>query len=118
MELLEGESLVTRLSSRTVLSVMEASDLLLPVVSAVAAAHDSGVIHRDLKPANIVFGSRGGRVVEPVVTDFGTSKLLREGEQSTATASNGMLGTLQYMAPLWHAVTLAHWVRHVYRPAL
>src|SRR5215510_11800265 len=48
MELLEGEDLSRLLARQGVLSVTETADLLVPVVAAVSAAHDSGSVHRDL----------------------------------------------------------------------
>jgi serine/threonine protein kinase len=43
---------------------------LLPVVDAVAYAHESGVLHRDLKPHNIFVGSFG----EMILLDWGLAK--------------------------------------------
>ena len=56
MELLEGADLAAVLRERRKLPVSELVDLMLPVVSAVHAAHDVGVIHRDLKPSNVFLG--------------------------------------------------------------
>ncbi|MFO0652622.1 MAG: protein kinase [Polyangiales bacterium] len=50
MEYLDGETLAARLAREGRLPSVDAVDLLLGVVSAVAAAHARGVIHRDLKP--------------------------------------------------------------------
>ncbi|HEV3191042.1 MAG TPA: serine/threonine-protein kinase [Polyangiaceae bacterium] len=96
MELLEGEDLAKRLARDGPLSVVETADLLLPVTSAVAAAHDAGVVHRDLKPSNVFLAQRRGGV-EPVVVDFGISKT-RHGTEPT-TSSHGVAGTVLYMAP-------------------
>src|SRR5438093_1142081 len=53
MELLEGESLSATIKRRGALPVQELVDLVLPIVGAVEAAHDRGILHRDLKPSNI-----------------------------------------------------------------
>ena len=53
MEFLEGMDLAAYLTQKPRLSIAETLDLLLPVVAAVAAGHDEGVVHRDLKPHNI-----------------------------------------------------------------
>ena len=99
MEFLEGETLGQFLAGRGRLEVSKAVDLLLPVVSAVAAGHDQGVVHRDLKPQNI-FLARGHRgEVLPKVLDFGVSKLLGEGESAGLTGTMAVLGTAAYMAP-------------------
>lgn len=97
MELVEGGTLASRVPSPENADVATALRWLLPVVSAVAAAHEVGVVHRDLKPANILvaFDARGGLV--PKVADFGISKLLDE--DRPLTGQEGLLGTPAYMAP-------------------
>jgi eukaryotic-like serine/threonine-protein kinase len=107
MELLDGETLAAMLARAAPLPPPRIAELFVPVLSAVAAAHDAGVIHRDLKPSNIVLARRGGRIVHPVVTDFGISKLLSDGCSAHAaesrpdvlTGSHAVLGTIHYMAP-------------------
>ncbi len=95
MELLEGEDLAQRLRGGP-LSAQEAADLMLPITSALAAAHDAGVVHRDLKPSNVFLAKRRD-AVDPVVVDFGISKSGRFSVD--ATSSQCMAGTPQYMAP-------------------
>jgi eukaryotic-like serine/threonine-protein kinase len=97
MELLEGEDLRERLSRVAPLSVAKTVDWMLPIVSAVAAAHDAGVVHRDLKPSNVLLARRRGGE-EPVVVDFGISKQMDD-SAGIATSSQGIPGTVQYMAP-------------------
>jgi eukaryotic-like serine/threonine-protein kinase len=98
MELLEGEDLSQTLAREGALSVARTADLLLPVVAAVAAAHDIGVVHRDLKPENIFLSDeRGG--VRPKVLDFGISKLMDPGDAQPLTGTGAFLGTPQYMSP-------------------
>src|SRR5437870_2690882 len=50
MPLLEGETLGRLLAREGALDVAAALDVLLPLVSAVSAAHERNVVHRDLKP--------------------------------------------------------------------
>src|SRR5215471_14650499 len=99
MEYLEGETLAEHLDKRVRLDIGEAVDLMLPVISAVAAGHEQGVVHRDLKPANIFLarGPWGERV--PKVLDFGVSKLVGEGDSANLTGTMAFLGTAAYMSP-------------------
>ncbi len=96
MELLEGETLAQLLARRGRLPPAEAISLLLPVLGALGAAHDAGVIHRDLKPENL-FAVRGGTVK---VLDFGIAKLIDAPPGSGLTSmTGGQLGTPKYMSP-------------------
>ncbi|MEZ4390064.1 MAG: serine/threonine-protein kinase [Polyangiales bacterium] len=92
MELLDGRSMATLLSERTV-DQAGAMALVLALLDPLAAAHDVGVIHRDLKPEN-VFVTRGGEVK---LLDFGVARDLRGSR--TATTEGTALGTVYYMAP-------------------
>jgi eukaryotic-like serine/threonine-protein kinase len=100
MELLAGADLKAHLARRGPLSLAETLDLMLPVISAVSAAHEAGVIHRDLKPQNIFVAiGRGGRT-HPKVLDFGVAKLIDEARGRTSwTGGEVVMGTLSYMAP-------------------
>jgi eukaryotic-like serine/threonine-protein kinase len=102
MELLEGESLESRLKRVERFSVREACDILLPCTEALGAAHELGIVHRDLKPSNIFLCSVDGRPGEvPKVLDFGISKLSRNGHDASpvTTTTRTVIGTPHYMAP-------------------
>jgi tRNA A-37 threonylcarbamoyl transferase component Bud32 len=101
MEFLEGEDLFGLLGRQRVLPVTEALDYLLPVFGAIAAAHDEGVIHRDLKPANIFLARTRHAGVQPMVLDFGISKVSGSGTGQTLalTGAGASLGTPCYIAP-------------------
>jgi serine/threonine protein kinase len=106
MEYLDGESLLSHLRVEGTMHVERVLDIARKVTSALAAAHDAGVIHRDLKPDNIFLVRDApdtavearGRVC---LLDFGVAKLLRgDGSFSAqATASGVLVGTPAYMSP-------------------
>ena len=98
MELLEGEDLRSLIEREAPLSAQRTADLLVPVISALAAAHDLGVVHRDLKPDNI-FLSRERTTVTPKVLDFGISKVADEEKALPLTGTGTVLGTSYYMSP-------------------
>ena len=109
MELLEGESLRTRLLQGA-LTPRVAIELAVQMAHGLAAAHDKGVIHRDLKPDNLWITTEG----RLKILDFGLAKqvpLAGRGSQSflaTEAVSPGhvlhteegmILGTMGYMSP-------------------
>jgi eukaryotic-like serine/threonine-protein kinase len=99
MELLEGEALAALLRRLGTLSVMAAVDIMLPVVDAVAVAHENGIIHRDLKPDNIFLAQTHLAGIFPKVLDFGISKVLSDAQAPSLTATSSFLGTPFYMSP-------------------
>jgi serine/threonine-protein kinase len=97
MELLAGEDLSQRFDRTGRMAPRELVDLMLPVCSALSAAHEAGIVHRDLKPQNI-FLAKGPRGVEPKVLDFGISKST-DSDVSGLTGTGSVIGTPHYLAP-------------------
>lgn len=94
MQLVEGESLATRLARQPALSQEQVLDIVKQMLSALSAAHAQGLIHRDVKPGNILLEKATGRAL---LADFG---LVRQSDVSTRLTSTGMImGTLDYIAP-------------------
>ena len=104
MELLEGYTLRDVLAREAPLDVARAVSIMLQISSAVAAAHEAGVIHRDLKPANIFIVQRKDAPPFVKVLDFGIAKLAAEAlddddDPQTLTQVGAMIGTPRYMSP-------------------
>ncbi len=99
MELLHGDNLSQVIAREGRLSVDAALDVVLPVVAAVAAAHDAGVIHRDLKPSNVCITQGPGAHACPKVVDFGVSKVIVGDGTDDVTVSDSVVGTAAYMSP-------------------
>lgn len=88
-------------------SVKETLDVAAQIASALAAAHEAGIIHRDIKPENIMIRRDG--IVK--VLDFGLAKLtetnngihLTDSEAPTraqvSTSPGLVMGTAYYMSP-------------------
>ena len=71
--------------------------MLRQILEGIAFLHSHGIIHRDLKPQNILIAEYDG-TYEPLITDFGISKQLADGESSAV--SNSILGgTYSYASP-------------------
>ncbi|HVY48019.1 MAG TPA: serine/threonine-protein kinase, partial [Minicystis sp.] len=100
MEVLRGELLTEVLSRKGRLAAPNAICMLLPIASAVAAAHAKGIVHRDLKPDNIllVTDQASGAVV-PKVLDFGIAQLRTRNKARRVTESGAIVGTPDYMPP-------------------
>lgn len=96
MERLIGETLGERIARVGPLPVPFVLRLALDTTDALIAIHGAGVIHRDLKPSNVFLASRGRRVDEIKLLDFGLAKQMN---LQTLTATGQVYGTPQYMAP-------------------
>jgi len=96
MEYLDGPTLRAALEEvhrrREEMPLGVALRVVADIGSALAYAHENGVVHRDVKPANVML-DRSGRVI---LTDFGVAKILT-GTKVTVTGT--VLGTPAYMSP-------------------
>ena len=94
MPLIEGETLATRLGRMPPIPVAEAMRYAGQVASALAYAHQKGIVHRDIKPENILL-SHG----YALVADFGIARALGLASEVPLTAPGVPIGTLAYMSP-------------------
>jgi serine/threonine protein kinase len=103
MELLAGESLADYLQEQRQLPLKHALPIFRQVCSALAYAHERGIIHRDIKPGNIMLlepaGSGLGCLVK--IVDFGIVKVLGSEEQigQGLTRPGEVFGSPLYMSP-------------------
>jgi Tol biopolymer transport system component len=108
MELIEGETLATRLAR----GALPAADLVktgVQIADALSRAHRAGVVHRDLKPGNVMLTKSGAKLM-----DFGLARATGLAGASASgataltqsptvaqplTAEGTIVGTFQYMSP-------------------
>jgi eukaryotic-like serine/threonine-protein kinase len=81
------------INTESPLRPVRALEVIEPVLAALAAAHDAGLVHRDVKPENVLISDRG----QIKVADFGLAKAV---SSQTNTATQGLLiGTVSYVPP-------------------
>ena len=103
-EFVEGETLRERLS-RSRMTIAEALDVAVQVASALATAHQAGIVHRDIKPENMILRADG--LVK--LLDFGLAKISEQHSSAVDaeaptlarvdTEPGTILGTVNYMSP-------------------
>ncbi len=110
MELIEGETLATRLH-KGALPVGETLRIASQIADALDRAHRAGVVHRDLKPGNIMLTKSGAKLM-----DFGLARVTglagapgsgvsvaaltqSPTQAQPLTAEGTIVGTFQYMSP-------------------
>ena len=97
MELIEGESLRSRLRREGRLAFDQAAAVFDNVAAGLEYAHERGVFHQDIKPENILIDESG----LAKIGDFGIARMLGEEEAEAGNGSDRRmrLGSGPYMAP-------------------
>jgi len=91
MPFLKDGSLSDRLE-KSPLSLEAGGRLIDQVATALAYAHQQGVVHRDVKPSNILLDLEGNALL----ADFGTARLV---ETTLSLTGSAVIGTPAYIAP-------------------
>ncbi len=92
MELVDGKPLSDLVRGGQRLDPGAVRDLLIQAATAIAAAHEAGIVHRDVKPANLIVTP--DRTVK--ITDFG---IARATVGLGLTSTGQVMGTPQYLSP-------------------
>jgi serine/threonine protein kinase len=102
-EFIDGSTLRQHISASRQ-PLRDVLDYASQIASALAAAHEAGIVHRDIKPENIMIRTDG----YIKVVDFGLAKLTERAPASEDSATVAMavnttagtvMGTVQYMSP-------------------
>ena len=91
MELLKGQDLQKTMRQGVAMPLERKISIIVQVLTALAHAHQAGIVHRDIKPAN-VFINLDGSVK---IMDFGVARLTT----ASMTGTGNIVGTADYMSP-------------------
>lgn len=92
MEYIKGKTLKQYIQENAPISSAKSVQIMKQLTSAIAHAHENGIIHRDIKPQNILMDENGN----VKVTDFGIAMTL---SATSFTQTNSVLGTVHYLSP-------------------
>lgn len=95
MRYLRGGSLTDLIKERGSLSLEQAGRMLNQIASALAVAHQNGVVHRDLKPDNILIDETNNYYL----SDFGIAKDLGQSADTNLTQTGTIIGSPAYLSP-------------------
>lgn len=111
MKYIPGGTLARRIKSEGALRRDEAVSIIKQIGSALAYAHNQGIIHRDVKPTNILLDTDYDPP-RPILTDFGLVKEMAIREETFTTKPPG---TSRYMAP--EQLAPERWKEYAFSPA-
>jgi serine/threonine protein kinase len=99
LEYLRGDSAARILSERGRFGLQATLATIFPVLDALVAAHEAGIVHRDIKPGNVFFAvdSRANLTVK--LLDFGVAKTIWPTGPTPKTSTGVVMGTPDYLSP-------------------
>ena len=92
MEYIEGKTLKKYIQEFAPLSPARTLQIMKQLTSAMAHAHENGIIHRDIKPQNVLMNEDGS----VKIADFGIATSLNA---TGLTQTNSVMGTVHYLSP-------------------
>ncbi len=92
LKYIRGETLKARLE-KSKLTYKESRHIFRVISSALAYAHQEGVLHRDVKPSNVLLEKNGGTFL----ADFGLARITETSQ--TTLSGQMMMGTPHYISP-------------------
>ena len=104
MELLRGATLAAELRSRRTIPMTEAVAYGRELLSALAAAHELGIVHRDIKPENLFLHRQTGERSVLKVLDFGLARVIPRSPVfvqplALPTGTGTIVGSPRFMSP-------------------
>jgi len=92
MEFIDGLTLKELINKKAPFENVEALGVAIQIASALAHAHENGIVHRDIKPQNVLVTAAG----TVKVTDFG---IARSVHAQTDTFDGSTMGSVHYFSP-------------------
>ncbi len=98
MRYVKGRNMEERLAAEGRLPLEHARGVLLRVASALAAAHERGIVHRDVRPGNVLWDDEAER---GYLSDFGIAGILATSgmDSSRITQTGQLVGDPRYLSP-------------------
>lgn len=99
MQYIKGKTLEERLHAEGAMGLEEAQEVLARIASALAAAHEKGIVHRDVRAGNVLHEQGSGRVF---LSDFGIAAIQASadsGPSTRLTRAGELIGDPRYMSP-------------------